>query len=459
MFHLSLQEKAQLAEESCGKLTIKSPWVNLSWAAPTQTQREVFQRMRGVHADEETLSDLVIEKEGTDGLVHFYHLLNQLKMHALLAFTVVQEKTPLLKLIPIASTFKWTDGALAEGARFQLSRFCFAHKLGDEMVLETPLNAARVVIHDARVFPLLHFLSKAVTLHDAVKAFPEFSSSVLEKCLQLLHQAKMLNLEESPALRQWEFHDLLFHTRSRLGRHTHPFGGVAPFAGEIRPEPALKRPTGEKFVLFRPDLAKLQQEDPPFAAVMEKRKSQRTHGKPLSAHALGEFLFRACRVKEEVSLQINGIELGAAKRPYPGGGALHSLEIYPVIHACEGLAQGLYHYDPQEHALGKLQNLTPQVEQLLNDAVWSTGLSAPPQVLFVIASRFQRVSWKYRSLAYALILKEVGVLMQTLYLTATAMDLAPCALGGGNADLFAEAAGTNYLEESSVGEFILGTCQ
>ena len=37
------------------------------------------------------------------------------------------------------------------------------------------------------------------------------------------------------------------------------------------------------------------------------------------------------------------------------------------------------------------------------------------------------------------------------------MGLAPCALGGGNADLFATAAGLDYLEEGSVGEFALGT--
>jgi SagB-type dehydrogenase family enzyme len=67
------------------------------------------------------------------------------------------------------------------------------------------------------------------------------------------------------------------------------------------------------------------------------------------------------------------------------------------------------------------------------------------------------VSWKYQSVAYALILKEVGALYQTMYLVATAMNLAPCALGGGNSDLFAKAINTNYYAETSVGEFILGS--
>jgi hypothetical protein len=44
-----------------------------------------------------------------------------------------------------------------------------------------------------------------------------------------------------------------------------------------------------------------------------------------------------------------------------------------------------------------------------------------------------------------------------MYLVATAMNLAPCAIGCGNADLFAASAGTDYYTESSVGEFILGS--
>jgi hypothetical protein len=85
------------------------------------------------------------------------------------------------------------------------------------------------------------------------------------------------------------------------------------------------------------------------------------------------------------------------------------------------------------------------------------ALPGEPQVLITMASRFQRLSWKYSSMAYATTLKNVGVLYQTMYLVATAMGLAPCGLGGGDSDLFAQAAGTNYFAESSVGEVLLGT--
>jgi SagB-type dehydrogenase family enzyme len=79
------------------------------------------------------------------------------------------------------------------------------------------------------------------------------------------------------------------------------------------------------------------------------------------------------------------------------------------------------------------------------------------KVLIVIAARFQRVSWKYESIAYSLILKNVGVLLQTMYLIATSMDLAACALGGGDSEEFAKLAGLDPLVETSVGEFVLGS--
>ena len=72
-------------------------------------------------------------------------------------------------------------------------------------------------------------------------------------------------------------------------------------------------------------------------------------------------------------------------------------------------------------------------------------------LLITLSARLQRIAWKYRSLAYALIMKNVGSIYQQMYLVATALNLAPCALGGGNADHFAEAAGLDYCTESSVG--------
>jgi SagB-type dehydrogenase family enzyme len=118
---------------------------------------------------------------------------------------------------------------------------------------------------------------------------------------------------------------------------------------------------------------------------------------------------------------------------------------------------GLYHYCPNKHRLEKISGPTGAIDALLNDAARSAGLAEKPKILVTIAARFQRLSWKYDAVAYSVLLKNVGVLYQNLYMVATAMNLAPCALGGADSDLFARTAGLEYWEETSVGEFLLGS--
>jgi oxazoline/thiazoline dehydrogenase len=100
--------------------------------------------------------------------------------------------------------------------------------------------------------------------------------------------------------------------------------------------------------------------------------------------------------------------------------------------------------------------MTESVQALIQNAGSSMGTDKP-QLLIIITARFQRLAWKYESISYALMLKHVGALYQTMYLVATAMNLAPCGIGLGDSDLFATAAGCDYYAQTSVGEFALGS--
>jgi SagB-type dehydrogenase family enzyme len=96
------------------------------------------------------------------------------------------------------------------------------------------------------------------------------------------------------------------------------------------------------------------------------------------------------------------------------------------------------------------------LEALFTGAEIAMGTPAVPQVLITIAARFGRVAWKYSSIAYALILKDVGVLMQTLYLVASDMGLGGCAIGSVNIDLFERMTGIEFHVEGPIGQFALG---
>jgi SagB-type dehydrogenase family enzyme len=90
-------------------------------------------------------------------------------------------------------------------------------------------------------------------------------------------------------------------------------------------------------------------------------------------------------------------------------------------------------------------------------AAAAVGTPIRPDVLITMTSRIRRLSWKYRAIAYATTLRHTGVLYQTMYLVATALGLAPCGLGNGDADLAARVLGLDYLRETSVGDFLLGS--
>jgi SagB-type dehydrogenase family enzyme len=196
---------------------------------------------------------------------------------------------------------------------------------------------------------------------------------------------------------------------------------------------------------------------------MEDRRSLREYGERLvTASQLGEFLYRVARVRDlrqvEVETPHGPVTFEMAARPFPSGGSLYELEFYLAVQACDDLDPGQYCYDSQFHRLARVCGQTPDVEHLIRDASSSAAIpEASVQVVVVLAARFRRLTWKYSSIAYALILKHVGVVFQTMYLTATAMGLAPCALGGGDSDVFARASGVDYYDESSVGEFLLGS--
>ena len=260
--------------------------------------------------------------------------------------------------------------------------------------------------------------------------------------------------DRDPALRTWEFADLLFHARSRLGRHDAPAGATFEHLGRLPPLPAVKQRAARGIPLPRPTLRRVARSDPSLTAVLERRRSRRGPAAPLSLAQLGEFLFRAARVRRRRRASAR-LPYQTSSRPYPSGGACYPLELYLAVRQCRGLAAGLYHYDPLGHRLEPVPDGAAHVDALLGDTRQEFGAGAAP-VLFVITARFARVSWKYRSMAYSVLLKDVGVLMQTMYLVATAMGLSPCAVGCGDAERSARALGTPYLEESSVGEFLLG---
>ena len=329
------------------------------------------------------------------------------------------------------------------------------------LCIEAPLAPARVESLDWRMTALVQYLAAKRTAAAAARELPGVDQKSACDCAGLLCLAGLFSPErpvgQPTGLRLWELADLRFHVHSRRGYRDVVFGAADPSKRRGRPLPAVRPPAAAEFIgLAAPDIAELTKGDRPFTDVLEARRSDRRFAaEPITINQLAEFLFRVARIRGEQPAGDGSY--AAVSRPYPSAGACHELEFYLAVDKCTGLDRGFYRYAPDRHGLERLDGAGSAVDRLLDDAQRSSGATSRPHVLIVLAARLGRVAWKYRQIGYALVLKNVGVAMQTMYLVATSMGLAACALGGGDAALFSQATGLDDYAEVSVGEFMIGS--
>jgi SagB-type dehydrogenase family enzyme len=384
---------------------------------------------------------------------------------------VFNNREPLLTLVPNSPYYDFHIFDLSQEQKYLLSRFAYWHRVQEQLVLESPQGFAQIILESEQAVMLISKLMKPQSCQALAKCISTISLQTMTSVFNLLLNAGLLSVvdeagqsqeDKDEVLRQWEFHDLLFHTRTRFGRSLAGFGRTYRFLGEIQPLPAVRPQMSPHFIpLYQPDIDKLKEDDLPFTRVMEQRESRRSYGeKPIADRQLGEFLYRVARVRGRFAEQPNSQrpeKYQLSRRPYPSGGATYALELYITVDRCENIPSGFYHYCPLEHKLYKVSERNKLVDRLLRLGRPDPYESHDPQVLITIAARFQRMSWKYEAIAYALLLKECGILSQSMNLVATAMGLASCIIGVGDADLFAQLAGTNYYAETCIGEFALGS--
>ncbi|HMF24057.1 MAG TPA: SagB family peptide dehydrogenase [Pseudolabrys sp.] len=351
-----------------------------------------------------------------------------------------------------------------------LSRFAYMRRRGNEMVLESPRAGALFRICDPKIATAIAALSAPQNIKSFRRqdGFPGLELlALLVDCQILFKIEATANLnprmaEGDRSLALWDFHDLLFHTRSTEGRHANPLGGLYPFAGVVAPLPALRPGWPGKKINLRKFSVAHSKTISPLAKILRERHSTRTFDdqRPITLAELSRVLDNAScilsRWKSKVDFGEGSPLVEYAVRPYPSAGASYALELYLAVNKCKGLARGFYHYDAGGHALAPIAARPHDLEAMLTGARLAMDARATPQVLITIAARFGRISWKYCSLAYALLLKDVGVLTQTLYLVATDIGLGGCAIGTTNIDLFAKMTGIDFHIEGPVGQFALG---
>ena len=393
-------------------------------------------------------------------------LVRRLARHGLLEYRLGRSRNSedLVVIEPQVPDYWPQAPQLGNAEALVLSRFAFMRRRGAEMVVESPRAGALFKICDPKIAVTIARLStpQQIKALRHQEGFPGVELLALLLDCQILFkvgagESGLRSAEGDHSLVLWDFHDLLFHTRSTKGRHASPLGGVYPYVGVISPLPAVRASWPGKKVDLRKFSVAHPEATSPVAKLLRERHSTRSFDdqRPITLAELAQFLDGTARVLSRSNMKLD-VDGDHTVRPYPSAGAAYELELYLAVASCEGLGRGFYHYDAGAHVLAPIGVPANELEALLAEAEDAMGAPAAPQILITIAARFGRISWKYSSIAYALILKDVGVLTQTLYLMAADMGLGGCAIGITNIDLFAKMTGVEFHVEGPVGQFAIG---
>jgi len=185
----------------------------------------------------------------------------------------------------------------------------------------------------------------------------------------------------------------------------------------------------------------------PFIEILKKRRSVRSFSsKPLQMADLSFLLW--------ASTGIQRTERGYDFRTAPSAGALYPIETYLIINKVEDLKKGLYHYNIQSHALGRLK-LGDFAEETAHAALEQEVCIEAP-VVFIWTAVFERSKWKYAQRAYRYVYLDAGHIAQNLALSATSIRMGSCQIGAFFDEEINKIVGADGKEESAVYLSVVG---
>jgi SagB-type dehydrogenase family enzyme len=164
-------------------------------------------------------------------------------------------------------------------------------------------------------------------------------------------------------------------------------------------------------------------------SLLQQRRSVREYrDAALDLPTIGQLLWAA-----------QGITDPRGLRTAPSAGALYPLELYVVAGNVEGLAPGVYHYQPDRHQLQ--QTLPGDQRDLLARAAHGQSWVRTAAAVIVITAVYERTTGKYADRGIRYVHMEVGHAAQNLFLQAEALDLATVVVGAFEDDAVAALLG------------------
>jgi SagB-type dehydrogenase family enzyme len=171
------------------------------------------------------------------------------------------------------------------------------------------------------------------------------------------------------------------------------------------------------------------------------RRSQRGYMEtPIGLKELSQLLFAA--------QGITGREASVPLRAAPSAGALYPIELYVVVNHPGQLQRGLYHYEPELHALRLLRG--EDLRARLSQACLGQEFVGQASVALIMTAIYSRTTGRYGQRGQRYVHMEAGHISQNIYLQATSLGLGSVAVGAFHDDQLNELLGADGEKETAL---------
>jgi SagB-type dehydrogenase family enzyme len=314
----------------------------------------------------------------------------------------------------------------------------------DGSLLALEPNCFREVRVNPTLIEMLTALSHPATADELGQRLPRYPVPVLRRLLGRLLEVDLVRVVGPGTTkgieRLWTPYELAVQRMLTYGNAREATTSVPPGLKPALPNARMLHSDGD--LPFRD-----------FFHVLRQRRSHRTFlPHPISLATIEQFLSEAARVQRVLRDSPDLV----TQRPSPSTGARHPLELYLLCSRVTGLEPALYYYEPVGHSLNVVRRPDQRFRAVVDSVKTQIGVDQDPAVIVQVNAVFGRTLARYERMGLLSIYRDLGCLLQTMYLTATALGLAPCATGLIQDRRNAEWLSQDPLEEAQVGCFVIG---
>ncbi|MGQ4388488.1 SagB/ThcOx family dehydrogenase [Streptomyces sp. SAS_270] len=339
--------------------------------------------------------------------------------------------------------------------RLRVSRLCVFFWRNGQLVCDDPVRHRQLALSSG-ARRLLHRFADWTDAESAEDTGSSLIRQLVERGVLVEEgSAEHLFEERRGPWAQWGTAATYYHLASR-NLHDEKFASAAEDTAWLReslpdrPQPSAVKeyPDAERILLPRGDDTLLTDTD--LAHVLRTRRSTRRFdaGRPVTEGQLASLLRWVGGPLHEVRPE--GFQPAMLKAS-PSPGALHAVEIYPVVLNVEGVAPGIYHYHSAAHALEALTPGAVDRERIVEWCGDQTYLG-DTGVLLLYTAVLERTAWKYRTgRVYRTLFMELGHFSQTAYLVGTALGLGMLFTAATRDAAIEDALGLDWTKEILLG--------